>query len=58
LKKIIEFGFNEIKLNSIEAYTHSKNEVSKKLLQKYNFKLDAGRVDKENMDNIIFTLSK
>jgi ribosomal-protein-alanine N-acetyltransferase len=58
LKKIIEFGFNEIELNSIEAYTHSKNEVSKKLLQKYNFKLDAGRVDKENIDNIIFTLSK
>jgi ribosomal-protein-alanine N-acetyltransferase len=58
LKKIIEFAFRDIELISIEAYTHKKNDDSTKLLQKYNFKLDAGRIDKENSDNIIFTLTK
>jgi ribosomal-protein-alanine N-acetyltransferase len=58
LKKIIEYGFMEIELQSIEAYTHKKNDNSTKLLQKYNFIQDAERIDKENTDNIIFTLSK
>ena len=58
LKKIIEFAFRDIELNSIEAYTHKNNNDSTKLLQKYNFKLDVERVDKENSDNIIFTLTK
>ncbi len=58
LKKIIEFGFQVIELDTIEAYTHKNNNNSTKLLQKYNFKQDAERVDKENSDNIIFTLTK
>jgi ribosomal-protein-alanine N-acetyltransferase len=58
IKRIIEFGFKEIELNTIEAYTHKENDSSTKLLQKYNFKQDAERIDKENNDNIIFTLSK
>ncbi|MGB5847120.1 MAG: GNAT family protein [Ignavibacteriaceae bacterium] len=58
LNNIIEFGFKNIKLIAIEAYTHKNNDDSTKLLQKYNFIRDAGRVDKENSDNIIFTLTK
>ena len=58
LKKIIEFGFKEIELNTIEAYTHKDNDDSTKLLQKYNFTQDAERIDKENSDNIIFRLTK
>ena len=58
LKKIIEFGFQKIVLNTIEAYTHKNNNNSTKLLHKYNFKQDVERVDKENSDNIIFTLTK
>ncbi len=58
LKKIIEFGFQEIELDAIEAYTHKNNNNSTKLLQKYNFKQDAERIDEENSDNIIFTLTK
>ncbi len=57
-KIIIEFGFQEIELAAIEAYTHKNNNDSTKLLQKYNFKQDAERIDKENSDNIIFTLTK
>jgi len=58
LEKIIEFGFNEIELKTIEAYTHKNNNDSTKLLQKYKFIKDAERRDKENNDNIIFTLTK
>ena len=58
LKKIIDFGFQEIELDTIEAYTHKNNNDSTKLLQKYNFKQDAERIDKENRDNMIFTLTK
>jgi ribosomal-protein-alanine N-acetyltransferase len=58
LKKIIEFGFKKIELDAIEAYTHKNNNNSTKLLLKYNFKQDVERVDKENSDNIIFTLTK
>jgi len=58
LEKIIEYGFKEIELNSMEAYTHKKNHSSTKLLQKYNFVQDAERIDKENSDNIIFKLTQ
>jgi [ribosomal protein S5]-alanine N-acetyltransferase len=36
--KVIEFGIQYIGLNSIEAYTHSENEKSIRLLEKLNFK--------------------
>ena len=58
LKKIIDFGFQEIELDAIEAFTHRDNNDSTKLLQKFNFKQNKERIDKENNDNIIFTLSK
>ncbi len=58
LKIIIEFGFQEIELKTIEAYTHINNNNSSKLLLKNNFKQDEERIDKENSDNIIFTLTK
>ncbi len=36
--KVLEFGFQHIGLNSIEAYTHSENQSSTSLLEKLNFK--------------------
>ena len=36
--KVIDFGIRHIGLNSIEAYTHSENQNSTKLLEKFNFK--------------------
>ena len=58
IEKIIEYGFKELELNTMEAYTHKKNNSSTKLLQKYNFVQEKGRIDKENSDNIIFKLTK
>jgi ribosomal-protein-alanine N-acetyltransferase len=36
--KVIDFGIQHIGINSIEAYTHSKNQSSIRLLEKLNFK--------------------
>ncbi len=35
--KVIEFGFNEMKLHSIEAIINPGNSNSRKILQKFNF---------------------
>ncbi len=36
--KVIDFGIQDIGLNSIEAHTHSENQSSARLLEKLNFK--------------------
>jgi ribosomal-protein-alanine N-acetyltransferase len=56
LTKIIDFGFNTLKLEVIEAFTHKANEASKILLKRHNFKLDPNRTDKGFPNNIIFVL--
>ena len=38
ISKVIDFGIQQIGLNSIEAYTHSENQSSTRLLEKFNFK--------------------
>lgn len=37
LKSILGFGFNNLNLDKIDAFTHKKNESSKKLLEKNGF---------------------
>jgi ribosomal-protein-alanine N-acetyltransferase len=39
--KVIHFGFQHVGLNSIEAYTHSGNQRSTRLLEKLNFKRES-----------------
>ena len=56
LNSIIDFGFNKLNLDKIEAFTHNKNENSKKLLEKNDFVFMANRKDLENDSNIIFEL--
>ena len=56
LNSIIDFGFNTLKLDTIEAFTHKENENSKKLLEKNEFVLSENRKDLENDYNIIFEL--
>lgn len=38
IKKVIDFGFNDMKLKSLEAFTHKENLPSIKLLERNNFK--------------------
>jgi ribosomal-protein-alanine N-acetyltransferase len=58
LAKIIDFGFNKMKLRTIEAYTRKDNESSIRLLLKNKFKLDTTRkaAKEKGNDRIIFTL--
>lgn len=55
LKAVLNFGFNEINLRSIEAFTHKNNEPSKSLLNKLRFKLEPHRKDEGFPNNLIYT---
>ncbi len=52
LVKAIDFGFNTIKITTIEAYTHEHNQSSIKLLLSNNFK--QGIPKKPVSDNRVF----
>ncbi|MBQ0769090.1 MAG: GNAT family N-acetyltransferase [Bizionia sp.] len=54
LKATINYGFNSLNLNKIEAFTHKNNESSKHLLEKNGFKHGAHRKDLDNNANFIF----
>jgi len=58
LNCVINFGFDRLNLNIIEAYTHHSNESSKRLLTKHHFEHIKDRIDKDNTDNIIYQLKK
>jgi len=58
LKSVLEFGFENLKLEVIEAFTHKENASSKKLLERNKFKLIRGRKDEDNKDNIIYEIKK
>jgi ribosomal-protein-alanine N-acetyltransferase len=53
VSKVIHFGFQHVGLNSIEAYTHSENQSSTKLLEKLSFK----RYSAEGDNLMIFKLT-
>lgn len=57
LVKIIDYGFNAIKLKTIDAYTHEHNSNSIELLLRNNFK--QGKPQKEVSSNrIYFSLTR
>ncbi|MBC7556021.1 MAG: GNAT family N-acetyltransferase [Chryseobacterium sp.] len=53
---LIDYGFNVVKLNKIEAFTERNNENSIKLLSKFNFIKNENRVDESKSENVIFEL--
>jgi ribosomal-protein-alanine N-acetyltransferase len=55
LMKVIDFGFNIIKLKTIEAYTHQHNEASIKLLLKNKFERGVAK-KVVGVDRIYFAL--
>ena len=54
IEAVLELGFENLNLSSIEAYTNKYNEPSKKLLSKFEFKLEANRIDEGFPDNLIY----
>ena len=55
---VLEFGFQHMGLNSIEAYTHSKNQNSTTLLEKFSFKKQSPSGNNSDKNFIVFKLSK
>ncbi|WP_175622124.1 GNAT family N-acetyltransferase [Chryseobacterium schmidteae] len=58
LKAVLNFGFNELYLNEILAFTNKFNENSKSLLLKNDFTLEEGRVDEGFPENLVYKLRK
>ena len=55
LSAVLNFGFNELNLQTILAFTNKFNENSKTLLLKNDFVLQEGRIDEGFPDNLIFS---
>lgn len=58
LENVLDFGFQKLSLDSIEAYTHNLNESSRKLLERNGFNLVEGKKDEDNENNVIYELKK
>ncbi|WP_312344726.1 GNAT family N-acetyltransferase [Chryseobacterium binzhouense] len=58
LSAVLDFGFNELNLKEILAFTNKFNENSKGLLSKHDFVLQKGRTDEGFPDNLVFSLEK
>lgn len=56
LKSVLDYGFKNLNLDLIEAYTDNKNESSKMLLEKNNFKLLRDKKDEDNLDNLVYEI--
>lgn len=58
MQSVLEFGFNQLKLNVIEAFTNKENIPSKNLLIRNLFRLNKNRKDEGNVDNLIFEINR
>lgn len=56
MQAVLDFGFGELDLQKIEAFTERRNEGSKRLLLKNRFLLNQERKDEENSENLIFEI--
>lgn len=58
LTKVIEYGFQEMRLQTIEAITHRNNKASIRLLEKNHFILQERAKGSEDDQEIIFKLGR
>lgn len=58
LQEVLKFGFEELDLEKIEAFTQKNNKSSVNLLLKHSFELDEARRDEENPENRIYALNR
>lgn len=56
LKSVLDYGFQTLKLSKVEAFTHSGNESSKKLLLNNNFRWMEHRIDEDDRNNLIYEI--
>jgi [ribosomal protein S5]-alanine N-acetyltransferase len=58
LQAVLNYGFNELSLQEILAFTNRFNENSKKLLLRHSFVLEEDRKDEGFPDNLVFSLKQ
>jgi len=58
LKSVLEYGFTNLSLATIKAYTHMENANSRKLLEKNGFVWNEGETDEGFPYNVIYAISK
>jgi len=58
LKSVLKYGFTNLNLDTITAYTHEENVNSVTLLKRNKFRLVAGKIDSNNSDNIILEVTR
>jgi len=58
LKTVLHFGFNTLKLKTIEAFTHKENSNSIKLLKRQGLVFQENRRDPGFPHNAIFSITK
>ena len=56
LTHVLEFGFNNLGLEKIEAYTQWNNERSRRLLERNGFSLIEDKIDDQNRDNLVYEI--
>jgi RimJ/RimL family protein N-acetyltransferase len=57
VKAVLYYGFKDLALNSIEAFTHKANMRSKKILAKFQFQYLPDKADADN-DYMVYCLRK
>lgn len=55
LTAVLDYGFNELNLQTILAFTNKFNENSKGLLLKHDFVLEEGRIDEGFPENLVYS---
>ncbi|WP_299891680.1 GNAT family N-acetyltransferase [uncultured Lacinutrix sp.] len=58
LQPVLKFGFNVLQLNTIEAYTHSDNINSRRLLERQGFIFWPEKKDEGFPLNVIYSIKK
>jgi ribosomal-protein-alanine N-acetyltransferase len=56
LQCVLNYGFKELNLMKVEAFTNRHNESSKRILKKSGFELATDRKDADNSANYIYEL--
>jgi len=55
---ILDYGFENLGLKKIEAFTHGDNQQSTRLLERNHFRLESGRKDENNPHHVIYSLTR
>jgi len=56
IREVLNFAFNELNFETIEAYTDKDNINSRRLLEKNGFKLVENKIDERNLNNVIYKI--